>query len=74
MLKKNQLPSIPGAQLTGMVKYIQRYPMAGETISTEYDMSSMEEGNEFLLESSAHTSTIQSESSWEAFGAEFQSV
>ena len=48
MPKKIRLPSIPRAQLTGMVRYIQRYPMTEETISTGYDMGSLEEGNEFL--------------------------
>ena len=46
MSNKNRLPSIPRAQLTGMVSYIRRYPMAGETISMGYDMGSLEEGME----------------------------
>ena len=55
MLEKNRLPSIPRPQLTGMVTYIRRYPMAGETILTGSDMRSSKEGDEYQFESLIRT-------------------
>ena len=48
MSKKIRFPSISRVQLTGMVRYIQKYPMTEKTISTDYDMSFLKESNEFL--------------------------
>lgn len=51
MPEKDRLPSIPRAQLAGMVIYIRGYPMAGETISTGSDMRSLKEDDESRFES-----------------------